>query len=295
MAKIRMRKKNRRIADWCLLIAMFLSVSITVFAEKMPCSLTVRLEDEQKNGIDGVKVQICQVADAEQKLLQQFKGSGISVAGLLSGTDKQDAQKLTEYVAEKKINTLGSSTQSGTAFFDDLPEGLWLVYTEDLHYTFNPYVILLPYTAEGKTSYDAVSAPKMEEKQLDHQRINVVKKWKDEGDAAGKRPEQVTVRLIKDELEIASVSLSESNGWSHLFEDLPEDGSYRVEEQAVEYYTPQYNGDAVNGFIITNTYQPDRLPQTGQYWWPIAILAVAGAAMILLGVLELRGRKHEKK
>ena len=290
-----MRKKNRRIVGWCLLIAMILSFSISAFAEEMPCSLTVRLEDEQKNGIDGVKVQICRVADAEQKLLPQFEGSGISVTGLLSGTDKQDAKKVAEYVAEKNLSTLELSTRSGMVFFDDLSEGLWLVYTEDLRYTFNPYVILLPYTAEGKTTYDAVSAPKMEEKQQDHQRINVVKKWEDEGNAAGKRPEQVTVRLIKDELEIASVSLSESNGWSHLFENLPEDGVYRVEEQAVDHYTPQYSGDEINGFIITNTYQPDRLPQTGQYWWPIAILTIAGAAMILLGVLELRGRKHEKK
>ena len=65
--------------------------------------------------------------------------------------------------------------------------------------------------------------------------------------------------------------------------------------KTVEGYIAEYNGDSYNGFIVTNTYAGENLPQTGQLWWPVTILSVAGVAFILLGVVELGAGKKVNK
>ncbi len=68
-----------------------------------------------------------------------------------------------------------------------------------------------------------------------------------------------------------------------------------MEESAVTDYAVNYSGDSENGFIITNTYNGEKLPQTGQLWWPIAIITVAGVAFVALGVIEMKGKKDGKQ
>ena len=36
---------------------------------------------------------------------------------------------------------------------------------------------------------------------------------------------------------------------------------------------------------------PDKLPQTGQLWWPVPLLVIVGLALMILG---LRGRRRAK-
>jgi LPXTG-motif cell wall-anchored protein len=46
----------------------------------------------------------------------------------------------------------------------------------------------------------------------------------------------------------------------------------------------------------TTTTSNPKLPQTGQLWWPIVVLAMAGLAMILLGVgIRRRGNDHHEE
>ena len=63
----------------------------------------------------------------------------------------------------------------------------------------------------------------------------------------------------------------------------------------MEDYTVQYSGDMENGFIITNSYNGEKLPQTGQYWWPIILISIAGVGFITLGIIELELSKNGKK
>lgn len=47
---------------------------------------------------------------------------------------------------------------------------------------------------------------------------------------------------------------------------------------------------------IPNTNQTDgKLPQTGQLWWPILMLSIAGVCLVILGIIELRNKRNEKK
>ena len=87
--------------------------------------------------------------------------------------------------------------------------------------------------------------------------VSGVKTWVDSDNAAGKRPESITIRLYADGEEIGSRVVTEADGWAWCFEDLPkyaEDGAeivYTVAEDAVEDYE-----SAVDGYNVTNTYVP---------------------------------------
>ena len=90
--------------------------------------------------------------------------------------------------------------------------------------------------------------------------IPVKKVW-DDGGNMSVRPDSITVTLTGGSTTM-TVTLDESNGWSHTFTDLPKyDGSgseieYRISEEAVRgYKEPSIGGDAASGFTITNIYR----------------------------------------
>ncbi|MDO5037916.1 MAG: Cna B-type domain-containing protein, partial [Tissierellia bacterium] len=92
--------------------------------------------------------------------------------------------------------------------------------------------------------------------------VPVEKRWADEDNASGKRPDAITVKLMAKidgvEKEVDRVVLSAENDWKHTFTDLAlkEDGkdiSYRVEEEVPEGYTGTITETPEGGFIITNT------------------------------------------
>jgi len=91
--------------------------------------------------------------------------------------------------------------------------------------------------------------------------IPVTKIWADNNNAAGNRPGSITVRLYADGAEIESRDLSEANGWSATFMDLPVyrlrdvPYVYSVKEDPVAMYTSSTTGSAETGLNIVNTYQ----------------------------------------
>ena len=89
--------------------------------------------------------------------------------------------------------------------------------------------------------------------------VTVIKTWKDDKDAAGKRPESIIVRLYADGTEVGRTTLSEDDGWFAIFKglDARKDGKeikYTVTEDKVTDYTSSISGDAQKGYTITNTY-----------------------------------------
>jgi len=98
--------------------------------------------------------------------------------------------------------------------------------------------------------------------------IPVTKIWIDNDNAAGMRPNAITVHLFAGGTEVEARTLSAANGWTYTFTDLPaynEDRlpiAYSVTEDAVPNYTTE-----VNGFIITNTYQEELMSVAVQKVW----------------------------
>ena len=91
----------------------------------------------------------------------------------------------------------------------------------------------------------------------EYREVTVRKVWVDNDDRDGNRPGSVTVHLYAGGTEVASAQITAAEGWEHTFYGLPAtvDGRrihYSVTEDPVAWYV-----GTVNGFTVTNTYQPE--------------------------------------
>lgn len=294
-----MKTTLKRIFVLLLTAVLFGCAAIPCLANTQNGKITVTLEDDQKNKISPLTVNICQIATLNNTgyyPTAAFENSGLSIAGVVNNPNETVTKTLVDYIKDNRIHTVSAVSANGTVSFDNLDLGIWVVFPEeDERYIFNPYIVFLPFESGGQLHYEITSAPKLEDHTPNAINIYVVKKWEDKNNASKKRPASITVELLNGSAVVDSVTLSESNGWSHTFPKLAKDGSYSVKEKAVPDYQASYSGDAVNGFVITNTYAGEKLPQTGQYWWPIILMSIAGTCFVLLGVYEIGVKKNGKK
>ena len=97
--------------------------------------------------------------------------------------------------------------------------------------------------------------------------IPVQKVWDDENDKDGKRPDTITIELVKDGTATGkTLTLNDENDWKDAFiiENYDENAKYTVQEQPVpDGYEWKVTVDAENGFTITNTHspKPDPVPE----------------------------------
>ncbi|MBQ9976304.1 MAG: Cna B-type domain-containing protein [Clostridia bacterium] len=123
--------------------------------------------------------------------------------------------------------------------------------------------------------------------------------WNDNGNEDGKRPESVTVQIISDGKIVGSATLTEENGWKHIFENMDADSEYTVIQNTVDGYTTSYSGNSDSGFIITNDYvEPEEPtpPATGDtthlpVW--IATASISFALMLVLIIFLILSKKRE--
>ncbi|WP_154645949.1 Cna B-type domain-containing protein, partial [Kallipyga massiliensis] len=104
--------------------------------------------------------------------------------------------------------------------------------------------------------------------------VSVAKRWVDEDNRDKKRPESVTIQLLADGKDTGrSLVLNAENGWSGHFDDLlkTENGreiEYTVKEVgSMKGYVSAITGDQKAGFIITNTYQTEKIKIEGKKTW----------------------------
>ena len=134
--------------------------------------------------------------------------------------------------------------------------------------------------------------------------ITVTKTWADSNDAAGLRPNKVTIVLYANgEKTSQKLKLSKSNNWTDTFTGLDKykDGEeivYTVKEIAVEGYNTVIRGDMKSGFQVTNsrTYIPqtgdDRNPALWISMITVALFAMAGVAVYPAMVPQRRKRRN---
>ena len=210
------------------------------------------------------------------------------------------ANTLASYAVADNLPPLltAESDADGVIRWDGLKAGLYLVTAdsydvEENIYTVSPTLISLPNLQEdGWWQYDVTISPKWSVKPIERISLEVVKIWDDEGSAVV-RPASITVELYRDGVLVDTVVLSQANNWRHTWTGLDNRYNWTVVERGIpdEYkVTIDQQGDTV---IITNnapsmtTPVPD-LPQTGQTWWPVPLLALCGMALFILGWLKQR-------
>lgn len=92
--------------------------------------------------------------------------------------------------------------------------------------------------------------------------VTVSKSWKENNDQDGIRPDEITVILLKNGEPFKSQKIDADDNWTYTFTKLDayakgEKIVYTVEEKAVEGYETVITGDAVHGYIITNSHTPE--------------------------------------
>ena len=289
----------KKIFIMVLTVVLLVSSALPCFAATQNGKITVTLEDKEKNYINGIKVKVCQIAElnnAGYYPTKSFENSGISITGILNNPNETVAKTVADYIESHNVDTISATSENGKVSFAELGLGIWLVFPEEnSKYTFNPYIVFLPFESAGKIYNEVTSIPKLDDIVPNRINIYVIKKWNDKNNVSKMRPYSVTVELLNGDAVIDSKELSEENGWAHTFMELPKDGNYSVREKEVTNYKADYSGDVTNGFVVTNTYDGEKLPQTGQYWWPIILIAIAGTFLVLLGVYEIGVKKNGKK
>ena len=88
--------------------------------------------------------------------------------------------------------------------------------------------------------------------------MRVEKQWNDNNNAAGARPDSITVNIMNGDEIVATHKLDTSNSWRYTFTGLARSAkgkviTYTVEEEPVEGYTPNYV-KSTTGYIIENEY-----------------------------------------
>lgn len=99
--------------------------------------------------------------------------------------------------------------------------------------------------------------------------ISGTKTWDDADDQDGKRPENITVKLLANGEEVNSqtVTPDEDGSWAYSFTDLPkfvngQEITYTVSETPVEDYSTTYDG-----YNIINSYTPGQTSATITKLW----------------------------
>jgi len=187
--------------------------------------------------------------------------------------------------------------------------------------------------SDGNVQYSVTAAPKGTATHSDGgggsstTEVTVLKIWNDE--ESQKRPASISVTLLRDDKSYDRQTLTEENNWRFHWTGLPGNNTWSVLETDVpDGYTVSYTTD---GTVLTITNQsttnipetptptggvtpptptpgkPDtgttipgsptpksgKLPQTGQLWWPVPVLAVAGLAAFAAGWRRRGGDDRE--
>lgn len=208
----------------------------------------------------------------------------------------------------------------------ELKPGLYLVTGErhtqnDKIYDATPFIVSIPSedSETGKLNYDVTVVPKYIFKLTpsvpDKEIYKVIKLWDDDG-CESDRPEQITVELLRDGELYETIVLNEANRWTYRWESLEGGYDWSVAEDTPEGYVVSITQEGTT-FIVTNKHRDsetpsepstpvtttkpsdsetttgqstppteERVPQTGQLWWPVPMLVSLGVLLIVVGLIR---------
>ena len=113
------------------------------------------------------------------------------------------------------------------------------------------------------------------------------------GTSGRKRLKCSPVTLLQNGTAYDTQTLSSTNGWQYTWDKLPkyDKNSTEISWTVREFSVPGYvSSIRQNGytFVLTNTPDEPKPPQTGVLWWPVPVLACGGLASMFVGTLSRR-------
>lgn len=314
-------KKRKILRVFALLCALAQLATLTALAAEQKASLTMTC------AVDGVSVadvdcRLYRVADVngtDFTLTSQFRDSAVSLSDLTTSALWQTAaDSLAVYAsaAENRIAPAAEakSDENGRIAFSSLDAGMYLavltpVTKDRTTYRFSAEMLSLPQWGwkNGAVSYDVTALPKGTSytAPADTVDVTVLKSWNDAN--TSNRPAEVTIALLCGGETYETVTLSADNNWRYTWTGLPAGDEWQVLERSVpDGYTVAYSADG-SVFTVTNTSTAKtpvsagsstsgKLPQTGQLWWPVPMMAAVGLLLFGAGwCVRRRDNGNEEK
>lgn len=256
-------------------------------------SITLK-ENTEKKFIEGADLTIYHIATVTEKNSNLFYEYNENITNCNSDlTDLLNpnlASEITKCINNLELPSLTKTTnEEGFVTFDNLQLGLYLVKQNNQvegYSTIEPFLVAIPKEENNIWIYDIKATPKTDIIRL--MDIIVEKKWDIVNST--KRPDKVTIQLLKDNEVIDTVILNDENNWTHTWNQIEKSDTYSVKEIDIPAgYTATYR-QVENKFIVTNT---KTLVQTGQNILIIELLAFLGLILIVTGFVINKRKSYE--
>lgn len=301
-------KTFNRITAWVLLCLLLLTaMAPTAFAAGDDNRLTVHYVYDD-TPIPDARFHLFLVGsvaeDGTLALTGDFSGYPVVVSGQSGSGLQMAADTLYGYIQRDQIqpDQIAATNASGYAAFFALTRGLYLVAGQpckigDTLYQTQPQLIAVTEDLILQAKCEAQEDP------TEPQTLSVLKKWTDTG-YESKRPQSLSVSLVRDGTVVETVTLDAASNWRYTWEDLEPGWQWAVVEDCPAQFAVTMEREG-NTFILNNTrtvFPQDpppasgsddpAIPQTGMVWWPVVALLAGGLCLIALGA---RLRREERR
>ena len=284
---------------------------------------------KEKRMIPGVTAKVYCVAtmdtSAQFTMCEAFKSVKADINEELNQDQwAQLGQDLEKLVKKNNIQEQLKKTggEEGAVTFENLEPGLYLLtYGEGVHpdfpnirVGFQTTLVSVPFRGkntdnvfdldeEGYWDYDFTVIPKPYElKEI----CKLQKVWKDEEADAAARPRSLDFEIEYEDGAKQTVTLTSKGGWLLEFDPVTLSPIKTIKETKVPDGYEFKGWETIGGTVqVTNEKKtqtsptpsspspvgPKPLPNTGMLWWPVPVLLVVGAVLVLFGWMQRRKKQ----
>ena len=268
----------KRIICFVFLTLLCCLLPTTLFAKSDFMNLVVNCP------VSNMQVSLYRVADENYNLVDSFSHYSIDL--------KQDVQGAANALENRilmdgiEADASNSSDSSYKASFSGLESGIYLVVGKEV---FQDGVFYMLQVSLVSLSGD-LSVDLKYETSNKASRIHVLKVWKKDNKKS--RPKSIEVCLLRsDGIVVDKVILNSDNQWSNTWDNLSTLYTYRVMETSVPSGYKESCTREKDTIVLTNTgnftdkveKKDDKLPNSGQLWWPVPVLLFVGLVLFGLG------------
>lgn len=302
-------KKKIRLPIISVLFAVLFSLSTAAADSSVSLTVHFHKDSVKVSGFPFSVYKIAEKTDSTLTFTEDFAPLKTKVTGL-SQIETADSEAmmniaftLKDFVSPFTPAASGKTDTKGELIFDNMSPGVYLFIGQDTTlgdkiYSAAPFIVI---TAKSGNR-DILIEPKASVSDIPQKEtvtVSAIKIWDDKGSESN-RPKEITAVLLQNGEKFAEVKLSGENNWRCTWENLDADCEWSVTEKTVEGYslTAAQSGSA---YVLTNKIiipkepdppvNPPILPQTGLLWWPVPILFLAGAVLLIAGLVCRRGVK----
>ena len=241
---------------------------------------------------DGYKSEVESTGPNQFTITNSYKPetTGVKVTKEWNDANNQDGKRPTSITVQLKADGEVRKTVEITPD----AEGNWTTYTFEGLPVYKNHGQKINYTVQ-ETQVDGYDEPEVKgnaeqgftitnRRTPDTTKVTVTKEWADDNDRDGKRPDKITVQLLKKvdgewkdvPGQTATITPDKDGNWTHTFTALPKNENGKPIEYSVKevldadtdkLYESILTGDMENGFTITNTHKPETIDLEGSKTW----------------------------